>query len=232
MHDFSAFEKKLGITFNNKDLLTQAFLHRSFLNENRDVAMGHNERLEFLGDAVLELVTTEFLYAKYPKNPEGELTAYRAALVNTQSISDASLALGMNDYLLLSRGEEKDVGRARQYILANTFESFIGALYLDQGYDAAKQFIAKYLLPKIDDIVRKRLWQDSKSFFQEKAQEVWSQTPTYSVIAEVGPDHDKEFEVMVKIGGDVKATGKGFSKQEAEQDAARKALEENGWVEK
>jgi len=230
--DFSAFEQKIGITFNNKDLLMQAFLHRSYLNENRETTLGHNERLEFLGDAVLELVTTEFLYHKYPKKPEGELTSFRAALVNTQSIAAAAERLDMNTYLLLSRGEAKDTGRARQYILANTFEAVIGSIYLDQGYEVATRFISEHLLPMIEDIVRKRLWQDAKSYFQEKAQEAWGHTPTYDVVNEDGPDHDKLFEVVVKVGDDTRASGKGHSKQEAEQDAARAALESAGWIEK
>lgn len=230
--DFGAFEQHIGVEFKNKDLLMQAFLHRSYLNEHRELSMGHNERLEFLGDAVLELVTTEFLFAKFPDKPEGELTAYRAALVNTQSISAAAEKLGMNEYLLLSKGEAKDTGRARQYILANTFEAFIGALYLDSGYGAAKQFISQFLLPMIDVIVRKRLWQDAKSYFQEKAQEAWGHTPTYDVVSESGPDHDKTFEVRVQVGAEIKATGTGHSKQEAEQSAARAALEDAGWVER
>ncbi|MDP3989187.1 MAG: ribonuclease III [bacterium] len=228
--DFTEFENKIGISFTNKDLLTQAFLHRSYLNENREIEMGHNERLEFLGDAVLELVTTEFLFHKYPSKPEGELTAYRAALVNTQSISMAAERLNVNKYLLLSRGEAKDIGRARQYILANTFEAIIGAIYLDQGYDVATRFISENLLPTIDDIVRKRLWQDAKSYFQEKAQEAYGHTPTYDVVRESGPDHDKTFEVVVRVGPESKATGSGHSKQEAEQSAARAALEAAGWV--
>ena len=232
MKDFSDFEQHIGITFTNKDLLMQAFLHRSYLNENRSLDMGHNERLEFLGDAVLELITTEFLFAKYPSKPEGELTAYRAALVNTQSIAAAAERLGMNKYLLLSKGEARDTGRARQYILANTFESVTGAIYLDQGYESAKKFIHENLLPTLEDIVRKRLWQDAKSYFQEKAQEAWGYTPTYHVLSESGPDHDKVFEVEARVGSDSKATGTGHSKQEAEQSAARAALENEGWVEK
>src|SRR3989344_2439237 len=178
MPDFSTFETKIGYSFKTPSLLEQAFTHRSYLNENRAPGREHNERLEFLGDAVLELVVTEFLYGKYPEKPEGELTAYRAALVNTQTNSAAATALGMNDYLLLSRGESRDTGRARQIILANAFEALIGALYLDSGYDAAKDFIGAQLFHKTEKIVESRLWQDAKSKLQEIAQELVGVTPT------------------------------------------------------
>ena len=230
MKDFTSFEEKVGFSFKDKQLIQTAFTHRSYLNENRDTTKEHNERLEFLGDAVLELVVTDFLFHKYPERPEGELTAFRAALVNTQSISESATELGMNDYLLLSRGESKDTGRARQYILANTFEAFIGALYQDQGYDAAKQFIENTLFPKIDEIVAKRLWQDAKSYFQEKTHEVHSVTPSYDLVDQVGPDHDKKFIAAAMIGDEAVAQGEGRSKQEAEQAAARRALEVKGWV--
>lgn len=229
MKDFSAFEKRVGCTFKDKQILQTAFTHRSYVNENRDVAKEHNERLEFLGDAVLELVITDFLFARFPERPEGELTAFRAALVNTQSISAAATELGMNEFLLLSKGEAKDTGRARQYILANTFEAFIGALYIDQGYEAARTFIESSLFNKIDEIVEKRLWQDAKSFFQEKAQEEYSVTPSYELVREAGPDHDKKFIVAAIVKGEPIAQGEGRSKQEAEQAAARKALEVKGW---
>lgn len=227
--NFSEFEKKTGFTFNDKQLLKTAFTHRSYLNENRGTVKEHNERFEFLGDAVLELVITDFLFNKYPERPEGELTAFRASLVNTQSISAAATELGMNDYLLLSRGEAKDTGRARQYILANTFEAFIGALYLDQKYEAAAKFIENTLFGKIDKIVAERLWQDAKSTFQEKTQEEYSVTPVYKLVKEAGPDHDKKFIVAALIKDDAIAQGEGRSKQEAEQAAARKALEIKGW---
>lgn len=227
--DFSAFEKKIGYTFKNKTLLEQAFTHRSYLNENRQNGRQHNERLEFLGDAVLELVVTEFLYAKYPEKPEGELTAYRAALVNTQSISDAAGKLGMNEFLLLSKGESRDTGRARQIILANAFEALIGAIYLDAQYEAAKDFIASQLFHKTDEVVEKRLWQDAKSRLQEIAQEKHSITPSYQMLNQSGPDHDKQFVVGAYIGQEKIATGEGRSKQEAEQDAAQKALAAKGW---
>jgi ribonuclease-3 len=229
MPDFPKFEERTGIVFNNKELLKTAFTHRSYLNENRGTVKEHNERLEFLGDAVLELVVTDFLYKKYPERPEGELTAFRAALVNTQSISAAAVELNMNDFLLLSRGESKDTGRARQFILANTFEAFIGAVYLDQGYDAARTFISETIFPKIDGIVAGRLWQDAKSYFQEKAQELLSVTPSYELSSEAGPDHDKKFISVVMLGDERIAEGEGRSKQEAEQEAARHALEMKGW---
>lgn len=229
MPDFSKFESRIGHQFKDQRLLESAFTHRSYLNENRDVAHEHNERLEFLGDAVLELVVTEFLFAKYPTKPEGDLTAYRAALVNTQSISDAAQKLGMNDFLLLSRGESRDIGRARQIILANAFEALIGALYLDQGYVAAKDFIAKQLFHKTDDVVARRLWQDAKSRLQELSQEKTGITPAYQLLDQSGPDHDKTFVVGAFIGNDKIATGEGRSKQEAEQAAAEKALAAKGW---
>ncbi len=227
--DFSSFETKIGHTFGSRRLLETAFTHRSYLNENRGADREHNERLEFLGDAVLELVVSEFLFAKYPEKPEGELTAYRAALVNTVSISDAASRLGMNDYLLLSRGESKDTGRARAIILANAFEALIGAIYLDAGYEPARDFIAAQLFHKTEEVVAKRLWQDGKSRFQELAQERAGVTPSYKVLSESGPDHDKRFESGVYLGTELVARGEGKSKQEAEQDAAQKALEAKGW---
>ena len=227
--DFSTFEERVGFTFSDKALLRQAFTHRSYLNENKDQGLEHNERLEFLGDAVLELISTTFLFEKYPDKTEGDLTALRAALVNTQSISDAATELGMNDYLLLSKGEAKDTGRARQYILANTFESFIGSLYLDQGYDAAEKFVTDNLLGKADEIVAKKLWQDPKSRFQELSQEKMGVTPRYELMGESGPDHDKRFTAGVFLDHLEIARGEGRSKQEAEQDAAKNALELKGW---
>ncbi len=227
--DFSSFEIKIGYQFRNGKLIEQAFTHRSYLNENRQPGREHNERLEFLGDAVLELVVTKFLYDKYPEKAEGELTAVRAALVNTQSISAAAVALGMNDYLLLSRGESKDTGRARQIILANAFEALIGAIYLDSGYDPAGTFIAAQLFDRSDAIVRNRLWQDAKSRFQEVAQEKTNITPSYQMLQQSGPDHDKRFIVGVFLSSEKVAQGEGRSKQEAEQAAAEKALTVKGW---
>lgn len=227
--DFSPFQEKIGFTFKNERLLAQAFTHRSYLNENPGGGLAHNERLEFLGDAVLELVVTEHLYTLYPDRTEGELTSYRAALVNATCLAALAMELGMNEYLLLSKGEAKDTGRARQYILANAFEAVLGALYLDRGYDAARVFIEKFLFPKIEDVVGKSLWVDPKSRFQEKAQEHAGITPMYKVLAEEGPDHAKIFTVGVYVGAEQVARGKGHSKQEAEQDAARVGLESKGW---
>jgi ribonuclease-3 len=229
MIDFSQFEKKTKIVFNNKKLLEQAFIHRSYINENSGSKLSHNERLEFLGDAVLELIVTDYLYNKYQDKDEGELTAYRSALVNAVIIGEVALSLGMNDYLLLSKGEAKDVGKARSYILANTYEAYVGAVYLDLGYDVARKFIADTLFGKIDIIVAKKLWRDSKSLVQEKSQEYLNVTPSYKVISESGPDHDKYFTIGIFFGNELIAEGKGKSKQEAEQAAAHKALEVKDW---
>lgn len=230
MVDLSAFEKITNIVFNDKKLLEQAFIHRSYINESTGSKLSHNERLEFLGDAVLELIVTDYLYNKYPDRDEGELTAYRSALVNAVIIGEVAQAIGMNDYLLLSKGEAKDAGRARSYILANTYEAYVGAVYIDQGYDVARDFIARTLFGKIDTIVAKKLWRDAKSLVQEKSQEYLNMTPVYKVISEAGPDHDKHFTIGVFFGEEQIATGKGKSKQEAEQAAARSALEIKDWL--
>ena len=227
--DLPLFEEKIGIRFNDQLLLRQAFTHRSYLNEHRGEVHGHNERLEFLGDAVLELISTHFLYTQFPEKDEGELTAYRASLVNAVILSEIAAGIDMNDYLLLSRGEAKDQGRARGVLLANAFEALIGAIYLDQGYDTAQTFIARHLLPHIDDIIQKRLWQDAKSTLQEKVQEHDGVTPGYQVLKETGPDHDKHFIVGVFARDAKMAEGEGKSKQEAEQSAARAALDARGW---
>lgn len=227
--DLPQLQKLLGVDFLDKRILLSAVTHRSYLNEHREADWDHNERLEFLGDAVLELIVTVFLFAKYPEKPEGELTAIRAALVNTVSLSSAAEKLGVNDFLLMSKGEAKDVGRARQYILANVFEACIGAIYMDQGYDAAKTFIAGRLFDLTEDIVRQRSWQDAKSRFQELSQENVSVTPTYETIGQSGPDHDRVFTVGVFLRQERVAEGSGRSKQEAEQQAALKAIEAKGW---
>lgn len=229
MKDFSNLEKKLGIKFKNKALLTQAFIHRSYLNENPNFKLEHNERLEFLGDAILELVVTEELYQKYPKKSEGELTNWRAALVNAKMLAKIADILDLNDFLLLSRGEAKELGKARQYILANTIEAFIGALYLDQGYNPCKRFIKKYLIKELSDIIKKGLHKDAKSRFQEESQEKGGITPTYKVLEEQGPDHAKHFLIGVFLDEDLIAKGDGFSKQEAEEAAAKNALEMKRW---
>ena len=225
MKDISILEKKLNLKFKNKDLLTQAFVHRSYLNENSDFHLHHNERLEFLGDAVLELVVTEDLYQNYPKKPEGELTNWRAALVNSKILSVIAQELEFGDFMLLSKGQSKEAGKARKYILANAFEAIIGAIYLDIGYDAAKQFIKKNLMKELPEIIEKGLYKDAKSRFQEEAQEKTSITPSYKVLKEWGPDHVKHFVIGVFLEKKLIAKGEGSSKQEAEEEAARNALE-------
>lgn len=229
MKDFALFEKKLGLKFKNKDLLTQAFCHRSYLNENPDFGLEHNERLEFLGDAVIELIVTEYLYKEYPGKPEGDLTNWRAALVNAKMLTSVAEETGFNDFLLLSRGETKELGKARAYILANTFEALIGAIYLDAGYQEAEKFIKKYLLVKLPGIIKEKLYKDSKSQFQEEAQEKAQITPSYKVVKEWGPDHQKRFVVGVFLGDELVAEGEGSSKQEAEESAAKNALENKKW---
>lgn len=228
-NDLSQFEKTIGLSFRDKNLLKQAFVHRSYLNEHKGKLLEHNERLEFLGDAVLELVTTDFLYKNYPTKPEGELTSYRAALVNANTCSAQALELGVNELLFLSRGEAKDTGRARQIILANAFEAIIGAIYLDLGYGAARDFIEKYLLPNAEEIIKKTIGEDYKSYFQKKAQEVSGITPAYQLLKEAGPDHNKVFTIALYIGEEQVAIGEGRSKQEAEQEAAKLGLEKKGW---
>ncbi len=227
--DFAEFQKNANLVFKDTSLLRQAFIHRSYINENKQSGLSHNERLEFLGDAVLELVITDYLYKKYTEKAEGELTAYRSALVNADTCAGIAIDLNMGEYLLLSKGESKDVGRARQYILANALEALIGAIYLDQGYDSAKSFIEKNFTPKIEDIISAKSFIDSKSLFQEKAQEFDGVTPSYKTIKEAGPDHEKKFTVGVYVGKDLMATGEGESKQEAEQNAAKEALKTRGW---
>jgi ribonuclease-3 len=229
MPDFQTLETKLGLSFKSLDLLIEALTHRSYLNEHREYTGSHNERLEFLGDAVLELAATDFLFKKFPTKPEGELTSYRAALVNTVSLAESAQALGINDYLLLSKGESKDTGRARDVILADAFEAIIGAIYLDSGFASAESFIAKNLYSKIDDVIANRSYQDAKSRFQEIAQEKRGVTPNYETLSEIGPDHDKRFTVGVFIGSEEIARGVGQSKQEAEQSAAQAGLDKTGW---
>jgi len=223
------FEKKVNIFFADKNILKQAFVHRSYLNENKDFNIGHNERLEFLGDAVLELVITDYLYRKYPEKNEGEMTSLRSALVNSNTLYVVGVDLGINDYLLLSKGEKKDTGRARQYILANTMEAIIGAIYIDQGYEKVKDFIYRHITPLVEKIISERSWIDSKSFFQERAQEIEGVTSLYKTEKETGPDHNKHFTVGVYLKEELIATGEGDSKQNGEQEAARKALEKKSW---
>ena len=227
--NFEEFEKIIGVNFSNKEILQQALTHRSFLNEYKNLKGKHNERLEFLGDAVLELVITHYLYDKYHDKNEGDLTSIRSALVNAQTCAEVAKKLNVNDFLLLSRGEAKDVGRARQYILANALEAIIGAIYIDLGYEGARDFILKHIAPMTEQIVREQLWADAKSKFQEKAQDIAGITPSYKTIKEEGPDHDKKFTVGVFLGEQLVSEGEGDSKQDAEQSAARHALKEKNW---
>ncbi|MEY4745258.1 MAG: hypothetical protein RL272_1203 [Candidatus Parcubacteria bacterium] len=229
MRDFSKFEAHIGVTFADKGLLTQAFVHRSYLNEHPTFAFGHNERLEFLGDAVLELIVTEHLYRRYP-NPEGELTNWRAALVNAKMLSEISREIDIESYLYLSHGESKDSqSKARQYILANAIEAVIGAMYLDQGIEAVRGFVDRFVLSRLPHILEHQLHLDPKSRFQERAQETVGLTPTYRVLDEHGPDHAKEFTVGVFLGDEHVASGVGTSKQEAQIDAAEKGLKAKNW---
>lgn len=226
--DFEAFAAKHDLHFKNSALLAEALTHRSYLNEHPS-ALAHNERLEFLGDAVLELAVTRFLFDKYPAKDEGDLTAYRAALVNTVSLARTAESIGVNDALRLSKGESKDTGRARENILANAFEALIGAIYLDQGFAAAEAFIGKHLYGKIEGVIAEKSYQDAKSRFQESAQEKRGITPHYKTVAEEGPDHARVFTVGVYLGNEQMATGTGKSKQDAEQAAAQNALDRVGW---
>jgi len=228
MHDFSKLEKSLDVSFKNKDLLIQAFCHRSYLNENPDFYLDQNERLEFLGDAVLELVVSEYLFKNYDV-PEGDMTNWRAALVNSQSLAKIAKKIGLDGFLLLSKGEAKDTGKARQYILANTFEALLGSLYLDQGYKSAKNFIHSNLIKELPNILKQGLHRDAKSVFQEQAQEKVRITPSYKVLKEWGPDHLKQFVIGVFLEKDLVAEGEGSSKQEAEEDAAKKGLTTKHW---
>lgn len=229
MKDLAGLEENLGFKFKDQNLLLMSVVHRSYLNEHPSFHVGHNERLEFLGDAVIELVVTEYLYEHYP-NPEGELTTWRSALVNAIMLAGIAKELGVEDYMHLSRGESKDAGsKARMYILANAFESVVGALYLDQGYEACKKFVGEKVISRLPYILEHNLFADPKSRFQEAAQEKVGQTPVYKVIEEFGPDHAKVFTVGVFLGSERVAEGKGTSKQEAQVAAADKALEKMGW---
>lgn len=221
--------KSIGIEFKNPDLIQEALTHRSYLNENKKYKFNHNERLEFLGDAVLELVVTDFLFRNY-NNPEGEMTSWRAALVNGEMLAKISASLDVDKYVLMSKGEASDKGRARQYLLANALEAIIGAIYIDQGYGAAERFITENIISKIDEVIADKLYLDPKSFFQEKSQEHFKETPSYRVISEEGPDHDKNFTMGVYIGNDLVAKGNGPSKQEAQRNAAQAGLEAKGWI--
>jgi ribonuclease-3 len=222
-NNIEALEKSLGIVFSNKDTLLRALAHRSYLNENPDFQLDHNERLEFLGDAVLELIVTDHLYNNYPL-PEGEMTNLRSAIVRGEMLSKIAQEMGLEEHLLLSRGEEKDKGKARQYILANAVEAVIGAVYEDQGYDAAKKIVDTFIISKLPEVVSKGLHIDTKSKFQEVSQEKYRITPVYKVLQESGLDHQKEFIVGVFLHDRKMGEGRGTSKQEAQQQAASAAL--------
>ncbi|MDP2684619.1 MAG: ribonuclease III [bacterium] len=229
MNNYSQLEEIIKIKFNNQDLLKQSMVHRSYLNEHSDFKLDHNERLEFLGDAVLELVVTEYLYLNY-KNPEGDLTNWRASLVNSTMLATVANELKLDDFLYLSKGESKDTnGKARQYILANAMEALIGAIYLDQGWAISDNFIKNNILIKLDNILKNKLYLDPKSRFQESSQEKQGITPSYRVLTEDGPDHNKKFVLGVYLNDELVAKGEGTSKQEAQMDAAEKALEVKGW---
>lgn len=230
MKEFGSAEisRILGISFKNAEYLQTAFTHRSYLNEHRNYPLDHNERLEFLGDAVLELAVTEYLFHHYP-NPEGELTSWRAALVNGEMLSRVGAELGIEPFLLMSRGEAKDTGRSRQYLVANAMEAIIGALYLDQGYEEAKNFILRVVVSHLPEVFEQKLYADPKSQFQEEAQTRLGLTPSYRVLSESGPDHDKCFTAGAFVGEELVAEGEGNSKQEAQREAAKNALKKKGW---
>ncbi|MFA5886175.1 MAG: ribonuclease III [Patescibacteria group bacterium] len=228
--DFLKLQKRLGGKFNDELLLKQALVHRSYLNEHPDFIVGHNERLEFLGDAVLEIVVTEFLYLNFTATPEGDLTNWRASLVNARMLYEIAGELEIEDCLYLSKGEARDKNKkSRQFILANAVEAIIGAMYLDQGIEAAKKFILKNVISKLDDILKNQTYLDPKSYFQEKAQEIKGVTPHYQILDEHGPDHAKIFTVGLYLESDLITTGVGSSKQEAQVDAAARGIKKMVW---
>lgn len=221
--------QKIGITFKDKNLLKMTFVHRSYVNEHRGEELEHNERLEFLGDAVLELVVTEYLYQKYPHQPEGELTNWRSALVKGNNLANVAIQLDIGKYLFLSKGEEKSGGRKKPYILANALEALIGSIYLDKGYKVAHQFIDTFILKELTKILKKGLHIDAKSLFQEQSQDKLGITPTYKVLEAVGPDHEKTFRMGSYLNEEFIAAGEGSSKQKAEEAAAKNALKKKRW---
>src|SRR3989344_3448312 len=227
--DISDFERRLGVSFNKQELLEEALTHRSYLNEHPRWKYPHNERLEFLGDAVLELAVSENLFERFPEKPEGDLTNLRAALVRAEMLAQVAHEAGVNDVIRLSRGEAKDTGRARDVILANAFEAIIGALYLDQGFRIVKAYLKRTLLPKLEYILVSGAFRDSKSRFQEVAQEKLRITPSYAVLSQRGPDHARIFTVGVYLGEELVAKGEGPSKQIAQQRAAEQALKKKRW---
>jgi len=230
MPDLSALEKSLGVEFKEKKYLQQALVHRSYINEHPDFKLGHNERLEFLGDAVLEIIVTEYLYQNYPQTPEGDLTNWRASLVNAKMLYAVAKDLNIEDYLLLSKGEARDKNtKARQYILANAIEAIIGAMYLDQNIEAPRHFVVNNIITRLADILKNELYVDPKSKFQEIAQEKTGITPVYKTLSEEGPDHEKLFTVGLYLGEELVAEGDGLSKQEAQIKAAAAGLERKRW---
>lgn len=229
MNRYEELEKRIKITFKNPQLIDTAFVHKSYINEHKDRKMEHNERLEFLGDAVLELVVTDFLFKHYPKEEEGILTNWRSALVKGKNLAEIANELDLGMYLYLSRGEERSGGRKKNYILANTLEALIGAIYLDQEYKSAHAFIDEFILKRLGEILEKGLHIDAKSHFQEVAQEVLGVTPEYRLQKDEGPDHDKVFTMGAYIGEELIAEGAGSSKQKAEQEAAIAALKVKQW---
>ncbi len=226
---YENLEAKVHVTFTNRELLDLAFVHKSYVNEHREKKVEHNERLEFLGDAVLELAVTEFLYKQYPTKEEGILTNWRSALVKGKHLAEISQKLDLGMYLYLSRGEERSGGRKKNYLLANTLEAFIGALYLDKGYSSAHQFIEEFILRELGGILEQGLHIDPKSRFQEMAQDILSVTPEYRLLRDEGPDHNKCFTMGAYVGEELIAEGQGSSKQKAEQEAAAAALKVKGW---
>ena len=222
--DVSALEKKLGFKFKDGDYIAEALTHRSYLNEFPKWPLPHNERLEYLGDAVLELLVSEELFEKFPKQPEGQLTVLRAALVNYQILARVAESLDLDRFILMSRGERKDTGRAREVILANAIESVIGAMYLDQGLEKVRTFVKKHVMKNLDNVLKTKSYKDAKSELQEVIQEKLKVTPTYSVLHEVGPAHKRTFTMGVYFGSKLIAQGEGPSKQEAELEAAKAAL--------
>ena len=222
--DTSPLQKTIGIKFKDQDLLLESLTHRSYLNENPKAGISHNERLEYLGDAVLELVVSEELYEKFPKEPEGQLTVLRAALVNYQILAKVAEAVGLQDFIMMSRGERKDTGRAREVILANAIEAVIGAVYLDQGLEKTRTFVTKFVMENLDEVLKTKSYKDAKSELQEIVQEKFRITPTYRVLGEEGPAHKRVFTMGVYFGEKMIAEGEGQSKQDAEIEAAKNAL--------
>ena len=222
--EISALEKKLGFNFKKEDLLIEALTHRSYLNEFPKWRLPHNERLEYLGDAVLELIVSEELFKKFPKQAEGQLTVLRAALVNYQILARVAEKIGLQEFILMSRGERKDVGRAREVILANAMESVIGSMYMDQGLEKVRTFVKKFVMNNLDEVLTTKSYKDAKSELQEIVQEKLKLTPTYNVLDESGPAHKRIFTMGVYFNAKLIASGEGPSKQEAEIEAAKAAL--------